>query len=99
MWGLMREWLEMRRGKLWDNEDNDLLGELTTPTFKILSDGKIAIEKKEDMKKRGLPSPNIADAHILTFAQPVAAYQQDDDEEELTEWRQGWVPLDAWAGY
>jgi len=99
LWGLMREWLEMRRGKLWDNEDNDLLGELTTPTFKILSDGKIAIEKKEDMKKRGLPSPNIADAHILTFAQPVAAYQQDDDEEELTEWRQGWVPLDAWAGY
>lgn len=99
LWGLMREWLEMRRGKLWDNEDNDLLGELTTPTFKILSDGKIAIEKKEDMKKRGLPSPNIADAHILTFAQPVAAYQQDDDEEELIEWRQGWVPLDAWAGY
>ena len=99
LWGLMREWLEMRRGKLWDNEDNDLLGELTTPTFKILSDGKIAIEKKDDMKKRGLPSPNIADAHILTFAQPVAAYQQDDDEEELTEWRQGWVPLDAWAGY
>ena len=31
----------------------------------------IALEKKADMKKRGLSSPDIADALALTFAYPV----------------------------
>ena len=33
----------------------------------------IEVESKEDMKKRGLPSPNRADSLILTFAYPVAS--------------------------
>jgi dienelactone hydrolase len=33
----------------------------------------IILEKKEDMKKRGLASPDLADALALTFAYPVAA--------------------------
>ena len=41
-------------------------------------DGRDAIilEKKEDMKKRGLASPDLADALALTFAYPVAAQDQ-----------------------
>jgi hypothetical protein len=35
-------------------------------------DGKIQLESKEDMKDRGLPSPNEGDALALTFTQPVA---------------------------
>ena len=40
-----------------------------------LRDGRDAIilEKKEDLKKRGLASPDLADALALTFAYPVAA--------------------------
>ena len=34
----------------------------------------IILEKKEDMKKRGLASPDLADALALTFAYPVAAH-------------------------
>ena len=37
----------------------------------INSKGEILLEKKEDMKRRGLPSPNEADALALTFAYPV----------------------------
>jgi len=34
--------------------------------------GEIQLERKEDMKRRGLASPDIGDALALTFAQPVA---------------------------
>jgi hypothetical protein len=34
----------------------------------------IILEKKEDMKERGLASPDLADALTLTFAYPVAAH-------------------------
>ena len=35
--------------------------------------GKLQLESKADMKKRGLASPNKADALALTFAFPVRA--------------------------
>lgn len=83
LWGNMRDWLEMRRGRLWDNEEKDLLGELTTPRYRVLdSTGKIRIETKDEMKKRlgkDGASPNIADAHNLTFAQPVSEYRRELD--------------------
>ena len=36
----------------------------------------IAAVKKEDMKRRGLASPDLADALTLTFAYPVAAHDR-----------------------
>lgn len=33
--------------------------------------GRLQLESKEDLKKRGLPSPDLADALALTFAEPV----------------------------
>jgi len=44
-----------------------LVAELANPSF-ILKNGKILIESKPDMKKRGLKSPDLADALCLTFA-------------------------------
>jgi hypothetical protein len=38
------------------------------PTYKI-SNGKIKVEDKDEMKKRGVRSPNLADALNLTFYQ------------------------------
>ena len=42
----------------------------------VLREGRDAIilEKKKDMKKRGLASPDLADALVLTFAYPAAAH-------------------------
>jgi phage terminase large subunit len=45
-----------------------LVSELASPRYKFTSTNKIQIESKEDMKRRGVPSPNDADALILTFA-------------------------------
>lgn len=48
--------------------NNDkLISQLTTRKYRMTSKGKIALERKEDMKKRGLQSPDRADAVILSF--------------------------------
>jgi phage terminase large subunit len=70
MWWQMGDWLK-NGGCVPD--DNGLVGELAGPRYKFRSDGKMQLEAKEDMKKRGVPSPNKADALALTFAMPVAA--------------------------
>ncbi len=70
MWGYMREWL--KGGMIPD--DPGLAAELTSVEYGyVMRDGKDAIllEKKSDMKKRGLPSPDSSDALALTFAYEV----------------------------
>jgi hypothetical protein len=42
--------------------------ELIKPRFKFTSSGKRQVESKEEMRKRGIPSPNKADAFLLTLA-------------------------------
>ena len=66
LWFEGREWLERRDCKL--AADDALVGELTTAKYSILSNGKIKVEGKDEMKKRGVASPNRADAWLLTFA-------------------------------
>ncbi len=70
MWGRMKEWLG-GRGVL-SEWDLDIAAELTGPNYGFDPSNRIFLEKKEDMKKRGLRSPDIADALALTFAEPVA---------------------------
>lgn len=68
MWSDMKDWLE-QGGKI-DNS-RDLIADLTAPEAFINSKGLLQLESKDAMKKRGLPSPNIADALALTFAYPL----------------------------
>ena len=70
MWGEMRDWLK-DGGAI--PEDDVLRTDLTGPELAPTLDGKIQLESKEDMRKRGQPSPNRADALALTFALPVLA--------------------------
>lgn len=70
MWGNMRDW--MKGGMIPDSAE--LAGELVSVEYGyVVRDGTDAIllEKKSDMKKRGLASPDEADALALTFAYPV----------------------------
>jgi hypothetical protein len=72
IWGNMRDWL--RTGAI-DN-DPDLLADLTGVEYGyVLRNGRDAIqlERKEDMRRRGLASPNDGDALALSFAYPVVA--------------------------
>lgn len=70
MWGYMRDALK----RLAIPNDADLVAELTAVEFGYtMKDGKDAIllEKKADMKKRGLPSPDMGDSLALHWAYPV----------------------------
>jgi len=70
MWDNMRQWIDTE-GCLW--EDTQILQQLTTVRYKLKKDETaIQIEAKEDMKARGLPSPDDADSLALTFAVRIA---------------------------
>lgn len=68
MWASMREWLRSG-GAIPD--DRTLEMDLTGPLYSFDVNNAVELEKKSDMKKRGVPSPDMADALALTFAYPV----------------------------
>lgn len=72
MWWKLASWL---RAGACIPDDAELLSELTAPTYAFNAQGKLVLESKADLKARGLPSPDKADALALTFAQPVASRQ------------------------
>jgi phage terminase large subunit len=66
LWFKMRAWFEARDSNLAG--DDKLMAQLIARKYKLLSNGKMQAETKDEMKKRGMPSPNEADAFMLTFA-------------------------------
>lgn len=68
MWGLMADWVK-RAACLPD--DDELISELVAPTYSFNPSGKLLLESKQDLKDRGVPSPDKADSLALTFAMPV----------------------------
>jgi hypothetical protein len=69
MWFELREWIKL--GGAIPNIV-DLKQDLAAPVYWFDSAGRLQLEPKDDIKKRGLPSPDLGDALALTFAQPVA---------------------------
>ena len=51
--------------------DVSLVDELCGPGYGLNAKEEILLESKKDMRRRGVPSPNIADALACTFAAPV----------------------------
>jgi hypothetical protein len=74
MWGTMRDALKY----LAIPRSSELRDQLIAPEWDMNLRGEIQLEKKSDMKKRGLASPDIADALALTFARPVFPRAYDD---------------------
>ncbi len=68
MWGSMRAWL---RGGAIANDD-DLQRQLVGPSYGFNNRDEIQLERKEDMRRRGIVSPDWADALALTFAYEVS---------------------------
>ena len=73
----MKKWLQ-KEGCIED--DQQMKDDLTGPEAYMNHSGKLQLESKDDMKKRGLQSPNKADALALTFAYPVAAITPYENE-------------------
>lgn len=57
-------------------DDNELIIELSAPRFFFSENGKIKIESKDMMRRRGVKSPNKADALMLAFS-PVSLLQTE----------------------
>lgn len=69
MWGEMKKWFEESVCHLPDDEV--LVADLIGPSYTYDSSRRLKLERKEDMKKRGLKSPDSGDALALTFAMPI----------------------------
>ena len=91
MWFGMRDWL--RQGGAIPNL-NALKQDLAAPTYKYNPSNAILLEPKDDIKKRGLPSPDLGDALALTFAHPVAKRRMIQRTSP-----QHYDPLAAMAGF
>lgn len=85
-WGLLRE----RFQKTYEHVNNikayeldelisipsnpDLIAQISMPKRKYTSTGKLLVESKEEMKKRGIDSPDFADCIAMLFA-PTETYE------------------------
>lgn len=64
LWWRGREWFQQ---EVYIPNDQELITELTTVRYKYNEQGKVKIESKESLKRRGYNSPNRADAFLLTL--------------------------------
>lgn len=66
LWSDMRDWL-IQEMPVQLPDDDILHGDLCNLGYKYDSAGRLQIESKDDLKSRGMPSPDTADALALTF--------------------------------
>lgn len=67
LWARLRDWLNSRAVRL--PRDEQLRDDLVSAKYSFSSSGKLVIESKESMRRRGLPSCDHADALMLTLAE------------------------------
>ena len=70
MWMKSKEWLEDVAGAQIPDSDS-LQADACGPSYKYDSHTRLQLEKKEDMRRRDVASPDEWDAVALTFAEPV----------------------------
>lgn len=71
LWWAIRDWLATREASL--PNDPALIKEITSPTYMFTSGTqRIKVESKDEMRARGVESPDLADALMLTFASTAA---------------------------
>lgn len=98
MYGLAKLWLEEVPCSI---DESDMLtadalqADLTSVGYSWTNNQQLKMESKEAMRKRGLPSPDYADAFVLTFAQPVAdGFKGAQRLYEPTYTQTNWSPFD-----
>jgi hypothetical protein len=84
MWSRMRDWL---KGAKLPDKDSELRLALIGREYYFDDRERIRLERKKDMKKRGLASPDEADALCHTFAEELGdlirnSFEPDDESFE-----------------
>ena len=72
LWGSLREMIREKVIALPDN--TALVAQLSSRKYALSSSGRIVLESKEAMKRRGLPSPDIADAVALACYRDASVF-------------------------
>jgi hypothetical protein len=67
LWGNMKKCLE---GRFSIPDTDSLQSDLCCVGFKFDSSGRLVLESKQDLRRRGMPSPDEADAMALCFTEP-----------------------------
>lgn len=81
LWGRVRNLLESRA--LCLPNDNELVAQLSVRKYSLNSKGLIKLESKDDMKERGIKSPDRADALSLACYSTEKVYQWDEKAASL----------------
>jgi len=88
MYWMLRERFE--RGEISIEPNEDLISQLSSIKYKTNSRGQILIESKDDMKKRGMSSPDESDALAIAFYCRIQSFSCNsgfDDLECVPKWR------------
>ena len=85
LWFKMKEWFASYKVAIPKSSDaeiqrelDDFLDELTGVKYKFNASGKIKVESKAEMKSRGMKSPDLAEAFLMTFASQAAHNRAGD---------------------
>lgn len=68
IWWRTREFFESRDACLPEVGSDDLIAELCTIKYSITPNGKIKVQSKDDIRKEGRDSPDLADSFVMTNA-------------------------------
>lgn len=79
IWCKMRDWF-MEANTPSIPHDDDLVSDMTSPTFWTNDRGFIQLESKKDIKKRLKRSPDAGDSVALTFAEEIESDQFETRE-------------------
>jgi hypothetical protein len=80
MWGAMRDWL---KAGAEIPDDPELADELSSPEYGFSAKNQLQLERKEDMKKRGLASPDCGDMLMMTFSVQIAPPKPKDTKPKV----------------
>lgn len=80
LWGLMRDWLQAG-AEIPD--DPELASDLCSPEYYFSNKSQIQLESKDDMKARGLASPDCGDMLAMTFQVKIAAPKPQPKREAI----------------
>jgi hypothetical protein len=86
VWGLLSDWLKAG-AEIPDDPEVD--ADLTGLQYGYSAKSQIQLEKKEDMKSRGLASPDLGDMLAMTFGVTVLPKPKLSMPREVLPWRWG----------
>jgi hypothetical protein len=85
---------KVRKHQIIVPADQKLIAQLSSRRVKFAQDGRLWIETKQEMRDRGLESPDLADAFVMAFGmEPARSYSwtpfDDTNRQEIAR-RHGW---------